>query len=156
MWAALSGDDHRRLGVSLATAQVDARALHGRWTGLAGAVRERLRLAAEQAEQDRIAREERARAAAAEQAARQAAEREAEQRRLAAAPPAVTEPAAAGRSGGGAGGGSGCDPNYAPCVPVSAADLDCDDLPGGPYTVLGSDPHRLDNDDPDSLGCEGR
>lgn len=156
VWAALSGDDHRRLGDALATAEVDARALHGRWTELAGAARERLRLAAEQAERDRIAREERARAAAAEQAARQAAERqaeqEAEQRRLAAAPPAVTEPAAAGRSGG----GSGCDPNYAPCVPVSAADLDCDDLPGGPYTVLGSDPHRLDNDDPDSLGCEGR
>lgn len=153
VWAALSGDDHRRLGVALATARVDASALHGRWTGLAGAARERLRLAAEQAERDRVAREERARAAAAEQASREAAERaarEAEQRRLAAAPPAVTAPAAAGRSGG----GSGCDPNYAPCVPVSATDLDCGDLPGGPYTVLGSDPHRLDNGDPDSLGCE--
>ncbi|MDQ4116328.1 MAG: nuclease, partial [Actinomycetota bacterium] len=59
----------------------------------------------------------------------------------------VTEPADAGAGGG-------CDPNYSPCVPISAKDLDCGDLPGGPYTVIGSDPHRLDNNDPDDIGCE--
>lgn len=149
VWTALSPDDERRLTDTLTSAGDRARGLQSTWTSYAAAGRERARAAAEQAERDRVAREEAARAQAAQQAARQA-EQKAEQRRLAAAaPPAVTEPADAGGSGG------GCDPNYTPCVPISAKDLDCGDLPGGPYTVIGVDKHRLDNDDPDNIGCEG-
>lgn len=144
VWTALSPEDERRLTDSLTTAGAQARGMQSRWASSATAARERDRAAAEQAERDRVAREEAARTQAAEQAAR-----EAEQRRLAAAaPPAVTEPA-------GTGGSDGCDPNYTPCVPISAKDLDCGDLPGGPYTVNGTDTHRLDNDDPDDIGCEG-
>lgn len=45
-----------------------------------------------------------------------------------------------------------CDPNYSPCVPYSASDLDCPDI-GFSVTVVGSDLHRLDADN-DGLGCE--
>lgn len=38
---------------------------------------------------------------------------------------------------------SGCDPNYTPCVPISAADLDCADI-GFSVTIVGSDPHGFD------------
>lgn len=154
VWAALSPDDDRRLTRAVESARADAVSLHGRWTDLAADARERIRLDAERVERERLAREEAAREAeraAAEQAEREAA-REAEQRRLAAAPPAVTEPAAADPAPAASGGG-GCDPNYSPCVPVSAKDLDCGDLSGGPYQVIGSDPHRLDADD-DGHGCE--
>ena len=51
-----------------------------------------------------------------------------------------------------AGGGTKCDPNYSPCVPLSATDLDCRDI-GHPVTVTGSDPHRLDGDG-DGRACE--
>lgn len=47
---------------------------------------------------------------------------------------------------------SGCDPNYVPCVPVSASDLDCSDI-NGPVSVIGADIHRFDRDS-DGLGCE--
>ena len=145
VWAALSPDDERRLTDSLTSAGDRARGLQSRWTTLAATARERDRVAAEQAERDRAAREEAARVEAA---------RQAEQRRLAAAPPpGVTEPADAGTGGADSAGG-GCDPNYTPCVPISAKDLDCGDLPGGPYTVIGTDRHRLDNNDPDNIGCE--
>ncbi|MBP2366941.1 thermonuclease family protein [Pseudonocardia parietis] len=158
VWAALSPADDRRLTDAVVTAQTDADALHTRWTELADGARERIRLAAEQAERDRIAQQEADRAAqqaaAEQQAADEQAAREEEQRRLAAAPPAVTAPAAAASSPAASSAGSGCDANYSPCVPISATDLDCGDLSGGPYTVIGSDPHRLDNDDPDNLGCE--
>ncbi len=56
--------------------------------------------------------------------------------------PAQEEPAA-----------SGCDPNYTPCVPISAADLDCADI-GFSVTIVGGDPHGLDGNDNDGLGCE--
>lgn len=46
-----------------------------------------------------------------------------------------------------------CDPNYAPCVPPYPPDVDCDDI-GNSVTVLGEDPHGLDTDDPDRVGCE--
>ena len=56
--------------------------------------------------------------------------------------PAQEEPAA-----------SGCDPNYTPCVPISAADLDCADI-GFSVTIVGGDPHGFDGNDNDGLGCE--
>ena len=53
----------------------------------------------------------------------------------------------------------GCDPNYAPCVPVDA-DVDCAGGEGngpsyvaGPVTVLGDDPYELDRNG-DGVGCE--
>lgn len=154
VWTALAPEDERRLTDRLAGARADAETLRVRWTELADGAREQLRLEAERVEQDRVAAAERERVAAAERERAAAAERErdaaaARQAGTTAAPPAVTAPAAAGSTGG------GCDPNYTPCVPISAKDLDCSDLPGGPYRVVGSDPHRLDNDDPDNLGCEG-
>jgi micrococcal nuclease len=45
-----------------------------------------------------------------------------------------------------------CNPNYTPCVPNSAADLDCGDV-GHAVSVVGSDPYRLDGDG-DGSGCE--
>ena len=47
---------------------------------------------------------------------------------------------------------SDCEPGYSPCVPRYPPDLDCADL-NGPYSVTGSDPHRLDRDG-DGTGCE--
>lgn len=49
--------------------------------------------------------------------------------------------------------GGGCDPNYDPCVPVSAADLDCPDI-GFSVVIIGGDPHGFDGNDNDGLGCE--
>ena len=48
--------------------------------------------------------------------------------------------------------GGSCNPNYTPCVPNSASDLDCADV-GHAVTVVGSDPYRLDGDG-DGRGCE--
>jgi endonuclease YncB( thermonuclease family) len=45
-----------------------------------------------------------------------------------------------------------CNPNYTPCVPNSATDLDCSDI-GHPVKVVGSDPYNLDSDG-DGSGCE--
>lgn len=45
-----------------------------------------------------------------------------------------------------------CDPNYSPCVPDVAYDLDCGDL-GYSVQVVGGDPHGFDRDD-DGIGCE--
>jgi endonuclease YncB( thermonuclease family) len=44
---------------------------------------------------------------------------------------------------------SGCDPNYAGCIPMYPPDLDCSDIKTlglAPVTVIGKDPHRLDGD----------
>ena len=52
-----------------------------------------------------------------------------------------------------AGGASAsCNPNYTPCVPNSASDLNCPDV-GHPVKVVGSDPYNLDGDG-DGSGCE--
>ncbi len=45
-----------------------------------------------------------------------------------------------------------CDPNYTPCIPNVAYDLDCPDI-GVSVRVIGSDPHRFDADH-DGYGCE--
>ncbi len=44
---------------------------------------------------------------------------------------------------------SGCDPNYAGCIPLYPPDLNCSDIKMlglAPVTVIGKDPHRLDAD----------
>jgi endonuclease YncB( thermonuclease family) len=44
---------------------------------------------------------------------------------------------------------SGCDPNYAACIPLFPPDLDCGDIKAlglAPVTVIGKDPHKLDGD----------
>jgi micrococcal nuclease len=49
-----------------------------------------------------------------------------------------------------------CDPNYAGCIPVSAADLDCKDikiLGLAPVKVVGRDVHNFDRDR-DGIGCD--
>jgi micrococcal nuclease len=66
--------------------------------------------------------------------------------------PATPRPAPPATRTAPSGGGSGCQPGYSPCVPLYPPDLDCSDL-AGPYTVTGSDPHRLDADK-DGKGCE--
>jgi endonuclease YncB( thermonuclease family) len=51
--------------------------------------------------------------------------------------------------------GSGCDPNYAGCVPMYPPDLDCGDIKAlglAPVIVIGKDPHKLDGDG-DGQGC---
>jgi hypothetical protein len=51
---------------------------------------------------------------------------------------------------------SGCDPNYAGCVPLYPPDLDCSDIRRlglAPVRVIGIDVHRLDSDG-DGSGCE--
>jgi micrococcal nuclease len=47
---------------------------------------------------------------------------------------------------------SNCNPNYTPCVPNSASDLNCADV-GHSVKVVGSDPYNLDGDG-DGSGCE--
>ncbi|MEJ8280869.1 thermonuclease family protein [Pseudonocardia spirodelae] len=150
-WAVLSGTDRDRLRDTVRSSWTDARTLHSGFGRQAADIR----LAAEQAERDRVAREEAARVAA-EQAARDAAARDAEQRRLAAAAaPDVTAPAAAAPAAPAPAAGGGCDANYSPCVPQSVSDLDCGDLSGGPFRVVGTDRHRLDADG-DGIGCESQ
>jgi len=46
-----------------------------------------------------------------------------------------------------------CNPNYTPCVPNSATDLDCPDI-GFKVKVIGTDVYRLDGKDKDGYGCE--
>ena len=44
---------------------------------------------------------------------------------------------------------TGCDPNYAGCIPLYPPDLDCGDIKAlglAPVTVTGKDPHKLDGD----------
>ena len=44
---------------------------------------------------------------------------------------------------------SGCDPNYAGCIPLYPPDLNCGEIKAlglAPVTVIGKDPHRLDGD----------
>ena len=47
---------------------------------------------------------------------------------------------------------SSCDPNYDPCVPNVAYDLDCGDI-GFRVRVIGGDPHGFDREG-DGIGCE--
>lgn len=62
-------------------------------------------------------------------------------------PPPEPEPASEEPS-------SNCDPNYAgACVPPYPPDVDCDDV-GTSVTIVGNDPHGLDGNDNDGLGCE--
>lgn len=174
VWAVLSPDDDRRLTDALSSAETDARILYARqtlragWTGLAESVRERVRQAGERAEDSWDAWHESARQIVTERAerepepGRESETGERESRRTAptsaapdSAPRAVTAPAAAPSTGGAGGAGGGCDPNYRPCVPRSSTDLDCGDLSGGPFAVVGSDPHGLDGDS-DGEGCESQ
>jgi endonuclease YncB( thermonuclease family) len=53
---------------------------------------------------------------------------------------------------------SQCDPNYDPCIPVSAYDLDCPDIYNlglSSIRVIGKDVHRLDRDR-DGVACENK
>lgn len=45
-----------------------------------------------------------------------------------------------------------CDPNYSPCIPNVAYDLDCPDI-AKQVRVIGVDRHRFDRDK-DGWGCE--
>lgn len=50
-----------------------------------------------------------------------------------------------------------CDPSYPDfCIPPPPPDLDCKDIPHKNFTVLPPDPHRLDGNDKDGIGCESR
>ena len=49
---------------------------------------------------------------------------------------------------------SNCHPNYEPCVPNVAGDLNCDDIGFSVRVVGGRDPYGLDGNDNDGLGCE--
>lgn len=58
------------------------------------------------------------------------------------------------RRGSGGGGGGNCDPSYPDfCIPPPPPDLDCADVNGSNFTVVGSDPHGFDGDN-DGVGCE--
>jgi micrococcal nuclease len=47
-----------------------------------------------------------------------------------------------------------CDPSYPDfCIPPPPPDLDCKDVPGTNFRVVGADPHRFDGDH-DGIGCE--
>lgn len=51
---------------------------------------------------------------------------------------------------------SGCDKNYAGCIPVFASDVDCKDIKQlglAPVQVVGIDVHKLDRDG-DGIGCD--
>ena len=48
-----------------------------------------------------------------------------------------------------------CDPAYPTvCIPPGPPDLNCGDIPYGSFTVLPPDPHGLDGNDSDGIGCE--
>lgn len=47
-----------------------------------------------------------------------------------------------------------CHPNYSPCVPIVAGDLDCDDIKFQVAIIGGADPYELDGKDNDGIGCE--
>ena len=47
-----------------------------------------------------------------------------------------------------------CDPSYPDfCIPPPPPDLDCADVSGSNFTVVGKDPHGFDGND-DGVGCE--
>ena len=53
---------------------------------------------------------------------------------------------------------SQCDPNYSPCIPISAKDLNCPDLYAlgiSSVKVIGQDFHELDRDR-DGMACENK
>jgi plastocyanin len=50
---------------------------------------------------------------------------------------------------------SECHPSYPDfCIPPPPPDLNCDDISGRRFTVLSPDPHGLDGNDNDGIGCE--
>ena len=52
--------------------------------------------------------------------------------------------------------GEKCDPNYAGCIPIFPADIDCTDIKRlgfAPVKVVGTDMHQLDRDG-DGVGCD--
>jgi endonuclease YncB( thermonuclease family) len=63
-----------------------------------------------------------------------------------------TGPVTATRKTVAGGASASCNPNYTPCVPNSASDLNCPDV-GHPVKMVGSDPYNLDSDG-DGSGCE--
>ncbi len=53
-----------------------------------------------------------------------------------------------------ASGGGNCDPNYqGACVPPYPPDVDCADI-GTSVQIVGNDPHGVDGNENDGLGCE--
>ena len=49
----------------------------------------------------------------------------------------------------------GCDPSYPTiCIPPGAPDIDCSDIPDRNFPILPPDPHDLDGNDRDGIGCE--
>ena len=51
---------------------------------------------------------------------------------------------------------TGCDKNYAACIPIFASDVDCKDIKQlglAPVQVVGMDVHKLDRDG-DGIGCD--
>jgi hypothetical protein len=49
---------------------------------------------------------------------------------------------------------SNCHPSYPDfCIPPAPPDLDCDDVNGSNFTVIGDDPHGFDGNR-DGVGCE--
>ena len=55
---------------------------------------------------------------------------------------------------GDGGGGGNCDPSYPDfCIPPPPPDLDCGQVNGTNFTVIGNDPHGFDGDN-DGIGCE--
>ena len=48
-----------------------------------------------------------------------------------------------------------CDPSYPDfCIPPPPPNLNCDDISERRFTVLSPDPHGLDGNDNDGIGCE--
>lgn len=145
VWAAVPRSERDRLAAAVAAALRTARSAQ---TDLRAAVqdareREAARAAADR-EAEQEARQEAARAAEQERRDREAAARRRAETPPAAAPAPLAAPAPAASGG--------CASGYSPCVPSYPPDLDCGQL-DGPYSVSGSDPHRLDADD-DGRGCE--
>jgi hypothetical protein len=55
---------------------------------------------------------------------------------------------------GGAPSSPACDPNYSgACVPIVSYDLNCDDVNGSYFQVVGYDKHGFDGDN-DGIACE--
>jgi len=51
-----------------------------------------------------------------------------------------------------------CDPNYDPCIPISASDLNCPDIYNlglSRIRIIGTDIHKLDRDK-DGIACEAK
>ena len=59
-----------------------------------------------------------------------------------------------GGGGGGGGGGCRCHPSYPDfCIPPPPPDLDCGQVSGSNFTVVGNDPHGFDGNN-NGVGCE--